>query len=92
MKTIHYVPTSVGPSKLEQALAYVPDLSDENKQKVCIIEDMARLGKLMGYEPISVSIFDRLYDMSVGLLEANQYNMQIKYNTQDYHERLFGGL
>lgn len=94
MKTIHYVPTSVGPSKLElqQALAAAPDLSDESRQKVCIIEDMARLSKLMEYKPIDHQTFDTLYDMSLGMLEACQHNMQIKWNTRDYHTRMFEGL
>jgi ribosomal protein L7Ae-like RNA K-turn-binding protein len=92
MNTIHYVPTHVGPSRLEQALAEAPELSDESKTKVCIIEDMARLGKLMEYQPIDPETFDKLYDMSLGMLEACQHNMQIKWNTRQYHERVFGGL
>lgn len=34
----------------------------ERKRKVCLIEDVAKVEKLLGYPPIGPKRFDRLYD------------------------------
>ena len=88
--TLNYVPTSVGPSKLDLVLAYCSELTDENKEKVCIITDIARIGRLLGNPPLSTENFYTLYDMALPILEAVQHNAQVQWNTEQYHKRYRG--
>lgn len=88
MRTINYVPTIVGPSKLDQVLAYCNQLNDENKQRVCIIQDIAKIGKLLGHPRMSLENFEGLYEMPIVILEAVQQNIQIELNTYEYQTRL----
>lgn len=83
--SIGYVPTSVGPSKLELFLAQAPDLTEEEKEKVIIITDIARLGKLLGYGIPTTEEFYYLFDLPKYMLEARQHNAQIDWNTKQYH-------
>jgi hypothetical protein len=85
---IGFVPTSVGPTKLELALAECKDLSDESKTKVCLIQDIVKIGKLLGVGIPSPEQFNWLYDQSISMLEAIQHNAQIEWNTRDYHNRM----
>jgi hypothetical protein len=85
MEITQYVPTIVGPTKLEQVLAYCYELSDESKEKVCIIQDIAKLGKLIGHAPMSPENFYTMYEMPVSILEAVHHNVQVEWNTAQYH-------
>ena len=87
---LNYVPKSVAPSKLEIVLSYCTELSDESKTKVCIITDIARIGKLLGNPPLSPHNFYTLYDMQLPILEAVQHSAQVQYNTESYHKRYNG--
>jgi len=86
--TLNYVPTLVGPSRLEEILACAPDMTDENKERVCIITDIARIGKLLGNPPMSPYNFYTLYDMAMPVLEAVQHHAQVEWNTYEYKMRL----
>lgn len=90
LKILSYVPKSVGPSKLDQVLAECPDLCDESKEKVILITDIARLGKLLGKPQLPPHNFYYLYDLNVTVLEAVQHNLQIDWNTKEYHARCMG--
>ena len=92
MKTTNYVPTSVGPSRLEEILACAPDMTDENKEKVCIITDIARLNKLLQHPEISVVSFYTLYESPLGLLEAIQHILQAEWNTHLYKQSVASSL
>jgi len=85
---MNYVPTEVGPSRLEEILACAPDMTDENKQRVCIITDIAKIGRLLGNPPMSTHNFYTLYDMPIPILEAVQHNAQVELNTYEYNTRL----
>jgi hypothetical protein len=85
-KIINYVPTSVGPSRLEEILACAPDMTDENKEKVCIITDIARLGKLLKHPEITPKNFYTLYETPIQVLEAIQHNFQVELNTNLYKQ------
>jgi hypothetical protein len=86
----NYVPTSVGPSKLDQVIACCPELSDESKTKVILIEDIARLYKLLGGPPLSPANFYALYEMPESMLSAIQHNAQIEWNTKQYQSTIQG--
>lgn len=83
--TFEYVPTSVGPTKLELFLAEAPELTDEEKEKVILITDIVRLAKLLGDKAPTTEEFYHMYDQPKYLLEARQHNMQIEWNTKQYH-------
>ena len=88
MKTmVKYVPTSVGPSKLDEVLAYCVNLEDESKTKLCIIHDLLKLGKYLSYNELTPKGFYKLYDKSILELETIQGIMQAEYNTQIYRAR-----
>lgn len=80
-----YVPTSVGPTKLDQVLAYCVDLVDDSKEKVCIIQDIAKLGKMLGHKPMTPENFYTMYEMPAGILAAVHHNVQVEWNTAQYH-------
>jgi hypothetical protein len=86
----YYVPTFVGPSKLDQVLSYCTELSDESKTKVAMIEDIAKLYKLIGSPPLSPANFYALYDMHESILSAIQHNAQIEWNTLQYRSSIQG--
>ena len=82
----------VVPSKLDQVLSYCNELNDELKEKVILITDIARLGRLLGNPLMSAKNFDTLMDMPVPILEAIQHNIQIEWNTQNYKRRVNSSL
>jgi len=86
----YYVPTFVGPSKLEHVLSYCTELSDDSKTKVSIIEDIAKLYKLMGSPALSPANFYALYDLHESFLSAIQHNAQIELNTMQYRSSIQG--
>jgi hypothetical protein len=86
----YFVPTHVGPSKLDQVIASCPELSDESKTKVIILTDIARLHKLLGYPPLDPHNFYKLYEMHEGFLSALQHNYQIEWNTKQYQSTIQG--
>jgi len=47
-------------------------LSEESKEKVCIIEDIIKVGKLLGYPGPSAEDFNMLYDSTLPELELMQ--------------------
>ena len=47
-------------------------LSEESKEKVCLIEDLVKVSKLGGYSPPSWDEFCMLYDSSIAELELMQ--------------------
>lgn len=80
-----YVPTSV-------SLSNMPELSDESKTKVCMIQDLVKIGKALGKGIPSPKAFDYLYDLTIPMLEAVVYNAQIQLNTKEYRDRCNGIL
>jgi hypothetical protein len=78
------------PSKLQSVLNYCVELSDINKQKVCLIQDIARMAKLMKYPPMSEQTFEEFYNMSILHLEVAQYAVTIELNTYMYKQPLQG--
>lgn len=88
MKTTNYVPTHVGPSRLEEILADAPPMTNENKEKVSIIQDIAKLGKLLGYKNMTPEHFYSIYEMPIPVLEGVQHTMQAEWNTEEYKKRL----
>ena len=75
-------------TKLDKVLAYCSELSDEGKERVCIIEDISKTGRLVGQNLITEKTFDKLYDAPIHLLEALQHNIQVELNTYEYKLRL----
>lgn len=47
-------------------------LSEESKEKVCLIEDLVKAGKLAGFSPPSWEEFCMLYDSPIAELEMMQ--------------------
>lgn len=47
-------------------------LSEESKEKVCLIEDLVKVGKLAGFPPLNWESFCLLYDSSIPELELMQ--------------------
>jgi len=86
------IPTTIEITGLDQALAGTPELSDENKKRVCIIEDIARLRKLLGAKPLTPEQFYMLYDMHFTILESIQHNIQVEWNTVEYYSRISSKL
>lgn len=62
MQTTNYVPTAVGPTKLERTLEYCVQLDNVGKEKVCAIQDIAKALKLLNYKPMDVERFYTLYE------------------------------
>ena len=46
--------------------------SEESKEKICLIEDLVKVGRLMGYPSPTVEDFDMLYDSTLPELELMQ--------------------
>jgi ribosomal protein S19E (S16A) len=89
---IGYVPISIGPTKLELALAQAPELNDESNTKVCIIQDIVKIAKTLGVKPPAPEQFDWLYDQSISMLEAIQHSGQVELNTLLYKQRVLSKL
>ena len=87
IRIINYVPKYIGPTKLDQVLAYCPELSNVNKEKVCVIADIAKLGKLLEMTPICTKTFDEMYEKDIPVLEGVQQALQAQWNTVQYHRR-----
>lgn len=47
-------------------------LSEESKEKICLIEDLVKVSKLAGYPPPSWEEFCMLYDSPIAELELMQ--------------------
>lgn len=86
----YYVPTFVGPTKLEQALSYCTELSDESKTKVTLITDIARLHKLLQSPALSPANFYAMYEMDESILSAIQHSAQTEWNTKQYRSTIQG--
>ena len=48
-------------------------ISEESKEKVCIIEDIVKHATLVGYTKPTVEEFDMLYDMPLDELQVYQH-------------------
>ena len=88
MPILNFIPTEVGPSKLDQVLAYCPELCDESKTKLCIIQDIIKVGKALGKNLPTPLEFYHMYDLSLSMLERIQHDVQVVLNTERYHNRL----
>jgi len=75
------------PSKLQSILNYCVELSDISKEKVCLIQDIARMRRLMQIPPMSVAVFEAHYNADVLHLEMMVYAMSIALNTYMYEQR-----
>lgn len=75
------------PSKLDSVLAYCVELSDENKHKVCLIQDIARIRRLMQFEPMSPKVFEAYYTADTLQLEIVVYALTVELNTYMYEQR-----
>lgn len=62
-------------TELNSILSINHILTEENKEKVCLIEDVAKLLKSKTGELLSVQEFDTMYDLSVKELEI--YSSQV---------------
>jgi len=76
------------PSKLQSVLNYCNELSDEKKHKVCLIQDIARIRRLMEFEPMSSKVFYTYYDADTLQLEILVYALTIQLNTDMYEQRV----
>lgn len=85
-----FVPTHVGPSKLDLLLADAPPMTEENKEKVILIIDIARLGKLLGGPPMTPKVFYSAYDCPLHVLQHHQHDLQIEWNTKSYQSSVQG--
>lgn len=85
-----FIPTTVGPSKLDLLLADAPELSDESKTKVIILTDISRLGKLLSGNPIPPKAFYAAYDAPIEYLEKVQHDLQVELNTLQYRNSVQG--
>lgn len=59
-------------------------ISEESKEKVCIIQDIVKLSKLSGHRPPTVEEFDYMYDLPVAELELLQ-----SINVQEHNLSLY---
>jgi hypothetical protein len=82
------IPSTQEITGLKEALAGTPDLSDENKERVCIIEDIAKLRKLLEVKPLTAAQFYELYDLPMKVLDLIHHNTQIEWTTVQYYRRL----
>ena len=80
------------PTKLDLVLSYCRELSDESKERFCIIQDILKLGKLLGKENISPREFYTMYDLPTNILEVIQHNLQVEYNTSEYRKQVMGSI
>lgn len=48
------------------------DLSDTDKEKVAMIEDIVAMGALINARPLTTEEFDRMFDLSITSLERVQ--------------------
>jgi len=85
-----FIPTTVGPSKLDLLLADAPELSDESKTKVIILMDIDRISKLTTGKPMSPKAFYDGYDCPLEYLERVQHDLQVSLNTAEYRARIQG--
>jgi len=76
------------PTKLQSVLSYCNELSDEKKHKVCLIQDIARIRRLMEFEPMSSKVFYTYYDADTLQLEILVYALTIQLNTYMYEQRV----
>ena len=79
------------PSKLQSVLSYCVELNDDAKHKVCVIEDIARMRRLLGMPPMSSAAFDAHYNADILHLETLAYALQIAVNTHMYEQRVKNG-
>ena len=75
------------PTKLQSVLSYCNELSDEKKHKVCLIQDIARIRRLMEFEPMSSKVFYTYYDADTLQLEILVYALTVELNTYMYKQR-----
>ena len=59
-------------------------LSEESKEKICIIQDIVKLSKLSGHPQPTTEEFDYMYDLPVAELELLQ-----SINVQEHHLSLY---
>jgi hypothetical protein len=91
MKTTNYVPTAVGPTKLQVAMSYAVELDNIGKEKVCLITDIVKLLKLMGGKTPTTEEFYAMYEnWSVYQLEVKQQELQVEWNSQVHSQPLQG--
>jgi len=76
------------PSKLRSVLNYCNELSDESKHKVCLIQDIARMRRLIQLEPMSLKVFQTYYDADTLQLEILVYALTVHTNTYMYEQRV----
>ena len=78
--------TDTKSADLQLFLEKLPDLTDEQKTKVIIITDIVKIRTLLGYPPPTPFEFDFMYDLSIFMLEAKQYNAEIEWNIKRHHQ------
>lgn len=79
-----FVPSNVGPSKLDLILADAPPMTDENKEKVILITDLNRIGKLLSGKTMTPQQFYEAYDSPIDVLQHHQHDLQIAWNSKQY--------
>ena len=91
MKTTNYVPTAVGPTKLQVAMSYAVEIGDVGKEKCCIITDIAKLLKLMEKPAITPEQFFAMYDTWTAYqLVIHQRDLQNEWNAKTQPQPLQG--
>lgn len=85
MKITNYVPTAVGPTKLEKTLGFCTQLDDVGKEKVCVIQDIAKLLKLLNHKPIDTERFYAMYEVW-SMYQLTVYQMEL---TNEVRSRSF---
>lgn len=76
---------------VSKVLSELGILSEESKEKVCIIQDIAKVIKLMGQSPLTVDGFDMLYDSTISELELIQEVGEFARTAKFYAEKMKGG-
>lgn len=83
-----FVPTHVGPSKLDLLLADAVELDDAQKEKVILLTDIGRLAKLLYTHQLTPKEFYDFYDRPLDELQQYQHDLQTTYNTELYQKSL----
>lgn len=63
---------------LNDLLANTQDLSDEDKQKICLIEDIAKTRRILGMEELSTEQFYYLYEKDLAIVWLMCYSFTSK--------------
>lgn len=64
-----------------------PPLSDLDKERVCLIEDINKIQIALGKGPVTPADFERLWTDPMDVLRNSVYDQSVILNTAKYAER-----